>query len=137
MIMKPISETLPDSSDGVTIPASKTEFLAVSYLGRGWVPIPLTPHGKEPLISRKEYQKRLPTAEEVRGWWKRWPDANIGNVTGSVSGLVVIDLDSLEAVRVFFSLCAGAAFLTPMVTTPQKPINSSKEQDYAWQDAAE
>jgi hypothetical protein len=31
--------------------------------------------------------------ETIRGWWKRWPDANVGIVTGEVSGIVVVDID--------------------------------------------
>jgi len=29
----------------------------------------------------------------IRSWWVRWPEANIGLVTGEVSGLVVLDVD--------------------------------------------
>ncbi len=32
-------------------------------------------------------------SEEVRRWWRRWPEANVGIVTGAVSGLVVLDVD--------------------------------------------
>ena len=28
-----------------------------------------------------------------RDWWRRWPDANVGVVTGRVSGIVVLDVD--------------------------------------------
>jgi AAA domain/Bifunctional DNA primase/polymerase, N-terminal/Primase C terminal 1 (PriCT-1) len=35
--------------------------------------------------------------EEIKRWWSKWADANVGIVTGAVSGLVVIDLDSVEA----------------------------------------
>jgi Bifunctional DNA primase/polymerase, N-terminal/CHC2 zinc finger len=31
--------------------------------------------------------------EEVGQWWRRWPDANVGIVTGRVSGIVVLDVD--------------------------------------------
>ncbi len=31
--------------------------------------------------------------EQVRRWWRRWPEANVGVVTGKVSGLVVLDVD--------------------------------------------
>ena len=31
--------------------------------------------------------------EQVQRWWRRWPDANVGVVTGAVSGLVVLDVD--------------------------------------------
>jgi len=29
----------------------------------------------------------------IRGWWTKWPSANIGIATGEVSNLAVIDLD--------------------------------------------
>jgi archaellum biogenesis ATPase FlaH len=44
-----------------------------------------------------EYQKRLPTEEEVNHWFTMNPEANMGIVTGKVSNLVVFDLDSREA----------------------------------------
>ncbi len=31
--------------------------------------------------------------EQISKWWERWPDANIGVVTGSETDLVVLDLD--------------------------------------------
>ena len=49
---------------------------------------------KRPLIKWEEYQKRLPTEEEVRLWWSKYPSANIGIVTGKLSGIAVIDIDS-------------------------------------------
>jgi hypothetical protein len=33
----------------------------------------------------------------IRAWWERWPDANLGARTGTPGGIVVVDLDSLEA----------------------------------------
>ncbi len=33
------------------------------------------------------------TEETVTGWWDRWPDANVGVITGSVSDVVVVDVD--------------------------------------------
>ena len=33
-------------------------------------------------------------SEQIREWWQRWPDANIGIVTGQVSGIVVVDVDA-------------------------------------------
>lgn len=35
-------------------------------------------------------------ARTVRGWWKRWPYANIGVATGERSGIVVLDIDGVE-----------------------------------------
>lgn len=33
------------------------------------------------------------TPDEIRAWWARWPDANVAVVTGSVSGVAVLDVD--------------------------------------------
>lgn len=33
------------------------------------------------------------TAAAIQRWWQQWPQANIGLVTGSLSGLVVLDVD--------------------------------------------
>lgn len=52
---------------------------------------------KMALIPWKDYQKRLPTKEEVNHWFHTNPDANIGIVTGAVSNLVVFDFDSTHA----------------------------------------
>lgn len=66
---------------------------AAAYLARGWSPIPLVPRGKRPLIAWEPYQHRPPLPSEVARWWARWPEANLGIVTGSVSGLIVLDVD--------------------------------------------
>jgi replicative DNA helicase len=54
---------------------------------------------KVPMVSWAEYSRRLPTTDEVRNWFDRNPDANIGIVTGKVSGIVVFDLDSSGALE--------------------------------------
>jgi len=54
---------------------------------------------KVPLVSWKEFQTRRPTEQEVESWFNQWPDANIGIVTGKISGIVVFDLDSDHAVQ--------------------------------------
>lgn len=66
---------------------------ALAYLDLGWSIIPVTPGRKKPNVLWTEYQTRPPSRDEVLRWWARWPDANVGIVTGRVSGLVVIDVD--------------------------------------------
>ena len=88
--------------------------IALSYLRKGWSVIPIKSPSmtnsnmdqkefirqcKIPLISWKEFQGRLPTEQEVTEWFDKWPDANIGIVTGRVSNLVVFDLDSEDALE--------------------------------------
>jgi len=54
---------------------------------------------KRAIINWTLFQKRLPTEQEVSTWFDKWPDANIGIVTGKISGIVVFDLDSNHAVQ--------------------------------------
>ncbi len=70
---------------------------ALNYLRKGLSIIPLRERGKEPLVPWAEFQKRKPTESEVKDWFERWPNANIGIVTGEISGIDVIDFDSPEA----------------------------------------
>jgi hypothetical protein len=51
---------------------------------------------KRPYIKWEQYQKERATEEEVRGWWKKWPNAMIGIITGKISDLAVIDIDTDE-----------------------------------------
>jgi len=66
---------------------------ALAYLGLGWSVIPVEPGGKRPLVQWAELQRRPPTSAEVNAWYERWPDANVGIVTGAVSRIVVLDVD--------------------------------------------
>lgn len=73
---------------------------ALRLLSMGFSVIPIKARDKRPaLASWKPYQDRRATVEEVRTWFESGVDLNIGIVTGAVSGLVVIDGDSLEAVN--------------------------------------
>lgn len=52
---------------------------------------------KRPLLkSWKQYQTKRPTDEEIEAWWEKWPKANIGVITGKVSGITVIDVDTYK-----------------------------------------
>ncbi|MFO1272237.1 MAG: bifunctional DNA primase/polymerase [Rubrivivax sp.] len=67
---------------------------ALAYALRGWSVIPMQPHAKRPLVAWRAYQQACATPATIAGWFRRWPDANVGLVTGQVSGLVVIDVDA-------------------------------------------
>lgn len=48
--------------------------------------------GKHPRLN--EWPEQATTdAEAIRGWWKKWPDSNVGIATGSGSRIVVLDID--------------------------------------------
>ena len=63
------------------------------YLSKDLSVIPIKPNDKKPCIKWEEFQKRKSTPEEIKSWWTRWPNAMIGIVTGSISGIVVVDID--------------------------------------------
>ena len=65
---------------------------ALKYLKSGKSVIPCG-KDKKPLISWIEFQKRLPTEAEIEKWWTDYPNANIGLVTGKISGISVVDCD--------------------------------------------
>jgi archaellum biogenesis ATPase FlaH len=69
---------------------------ALQYLAKGWSIVPVPKGAKSPYIKWKQFQTRLPTEAEVREWWTETPDANIGIVTGSLSGICTIDVDGPE-----------------------------------------
>lgn len=88
---------------------------ALSYLQRGWSVVPLQSK-KVPLIAWEQCISRLPSADEIRDWWTKWPDAWIGVALGPVSGLVRIDADGEGALTKLFELGelpSTAEFVTP------------------------
>lgn len=68
---------------------------AREYLQHGLSPIPVGPD-KRPLVRWEVYQDEPPHVDQVDEWWTRWPAANLGIVTGRVSGVVVFDADGPE-----------------------------------------
>jgi hypothetical protein len=119
------------SPDGDTRPAKMSMLdCALEYLQLGYSVFPVcspamrqhrhgtgacTSVGKRALVRWEPFQSRLPTAEEVREWWSRWPVANIGMATGQLSGVVVLDADSSDAKKLAMS--AGGLDKTPAVFT--------------------
>lgn len=90
---------------------SKVEAV-LNYQKMGWSVIPLhyptnngcscrKPNceniGKHPLIKYKPYMKKRARKEQIEAWWNKWPDANVGILTGAISGIFVLDADSVEA----------------------------------------
>lgn len=50
--------------------------------------------GKHPRVAWEPYQQRRASPGEIEAWWRQWPNANVGIVTGRISDLVVLDIDS-------------------------------------------
>ncbi len=89
---------------------------ALSYVKRGYKIFPLhTPNteglcscgnlkceniGKHPRYESGTLEHGLKDAtsdeSKIRHWWRKWPDANIGLLTGEIDNLVVLDIDNEE-----------------------------------------
>lgn len=54
-------------------------------------------HDKRPLLkSWKQFQTTRATTEQIESWWENRPNANIGIITGKVSDLTVVDVDTYK-----------------------------------------
>jgi len=74
---------------------------AIEYCSNGLFVIPVKPGAKIPAIRWKERAERRPDEAEIKSWFKKWPDANIGILTGKYSGVDVLDFDSTDAEEYF------------------------------------
>jgi hypothetical protein len=72
---------------------------ALNYLKHGYPVIPIQKDNKKPYISWKKYQEQIPSIDEVTEWWTKFPEANIGLITGVISGIVVVDIDTEEGLQ--------------------------------------
>ena len=63
------------------------------YRERGWSVVPIRPRDKRPFARWRAYQARIATRAEIEAWYRGHADAGVGIVTGSISGLVVLDID--------------------------------------------
>lgn len=73
---------------------------ALAYADRGWSVIPVS-RDKKPLVAWKEYQSKAADHSVIKRWWLAFPQANVGIVTGKISGLAVIDVEK-DGVRQAF-----------------------------------
>jgi len=80
--------------------------------------IPVDPSNKKPLVKWLEFQNRKTERKEIEEWWKKWPNAMIGGVTGNISNDFVIDVDD-EQGNERLSDYLPDNLLTPTVITPR------------------
>lgn len=94
---------------------------ALSYHTHGLSVLALEPRGKKPLLSWQIFQTERADTALIRRWWSHQPQANVGIVTGALSGLIVLDIDGYagrDALRSFLKDQAIREFpLTPTVKT--------------------
>lgn len=90
---------------------------ALNWLDKGIVPIRIITNGKYPAFAWSEWQHQLPTEAQVKYWFHGW-HGNLGLITGGVSGLVVLDFDSIP-VYWKWRLAHPEAGLSYTVTSPR------------------
>lgn len=64
---------------------------ALRYARRGWAVFPLD--GKRPYPGTNGHSEATTDRRQIKRWWKRWPDANVGIACDSQRGPIVIDID--------------------------------------------
>lgn len=92
---------------------------AHQYRKLGLSVIPVKSRDKTPLLSSwLPYQEELPTDQEINQWFEKWPSCNVGIITGRISGLVAIDIDSDQGEEALKKLL-GDIPKTPLSKTPK------------------
>lgn len=92
---------------------------AVAYRAAGLLALPTRSDCKRPAVRWRHYNSaraRRPSRETVEKWGRQFPGANLGVVTGPVSGITVVDVDGgAEVANEILELCGD----TPIkVRTP-------------------
>lgn len=67
---------------------------ALQYLKSGYSVVASRRDDKRPVHNWTEFQKRQPTEDEVKKWFEADPNANIGFITGTISGFFVLDIEA-------------------------------------------
>jgi len=80
--------------------------------------IPVDAKTKKPLIRWIPNQKKKAGSEIIKKWFLQYPDAGLGIVTGNISGLLVIDCDTLEGYQATMELIPDDITI-PTVKTPK------------------
>lgn len=73
---------------------SSTLEAALKYMRRGWSVVPIGEKTKSPLVKWEKYQTQRATEQKIKEWWIQNPSANVGIITGKISNLIVVDVDT-------------------------------------------
>ena len=91
---------------------------ALRYRRRGFSVIPCS-KVKKPLVKWEPFQLQRASEAQIREWWDKYPDANVGIACGPVSGVDVLDVDTQEAYDALQENWLPDTFKTPTVKTPK------------------
>ena len=87
---------------------------ALALAKRGMAVFPLKARDKIP-ITKHGCLDATSNLEQVRSWWGKYPDANIGLATGVRSGVWVLDIDGVDGEATLRELEQGMGALPPTV----------------------
>ncbi len=87
------------SQRGLSLMEPKIKEHAFKYLEMGFNPIPTRPNKSPYLSTWTKYQTEKVTINLIDKWWDTWPKANIALITGEISNLIVIDVDSENGLK--------------------------------------
>jgi putative DNA primase/helicase len=95
---------------------------ALQYAGRGWHVFPVQwmrngqcscrdgincrQSAKHPR-TRNGLKDATTDRTQIETWWRKWPDANLAIRTGTISGLLVLDVDGNEGVATLKEIIDG------------------------------
>ena len=65
---------------------------ALKYAALGWAIFPCRPNDKRPATSHGCLAATT-DADQIREWWTKTPDMNIGLACGEISGITALDID--------------------------------------------
>ena len=75
---------------------SPFESASRTYAARQWSTMPIRAQGKIPLVDWTKWQTQRATSRQIEAWARTYNYANVGIITGTISNLVVVDLDGEE-----------------------------------------
>lgn len=104
---------------------------ALDYAARGIAVFPLVPRQKRPLVANG-FKEASRDPDQVRRWWGRNAQSNVGIATGVLAGFWVLDLDGPEAEA---DLAALEAVHGALPVTVEQATGKGRHLCFAWDPA--
>jgi hypothetical protein len=90
---------------------------ALWYESQGYSVIPINGATKKPRCKWSDFQFKRADRKKIKRWWRQWPDAGIGIVTGAISDLDVVDIDDPAEFETIEAMLPES-LMCPIVSTP-------------------
>lgn len=87
---------------------------AIHYAQQDLSVVPVDKNTKQPSVLWKEWQISRPSIQNLTQWFKKWPDADVGIITGPISNRLIVDFDGPKGMETFNK---NDWPLTPLVKT--------------------